>query len=72
MNIRVAVLAVSMLTIMPAMTPAVAPVAPAATENSSVRVALVIGNASYPDSAAAPSRKATWTAPMPGNGSLTS
>ncbi|MEH6952081.1 hypothetical protein V4R08_12210 [Nitrobacter sp. NHB1] len=69
MNIRVAVLAVSMLTMMPAMAPAGAS---AATENSRVRVALVIGNASYPDSAAALSRKLTGTPPMPGNGPLTS
>jgi uncharacterized caspase-like protein len=46
MTLRVAVLAVLMLTMLPAMAPA----ASAATENSSARVALVIGNASYPDS----------------------
>src|SRR3569623_2140761 len=48
MTLRVAVLAVLMLTMLPAMAPA----ASAATENGSARVALVIGNASYPDSEA--------------------
>ncbi|HEU4805456.1 MAG TPA: caspase family protein [Nitrobacter sp.] len=43
MNIQVAVLAVLMLTMVPAM-------APAATKNVSARVALVIGTAKYPDS----------------------
>jgi hypothetical protein len=43
MNLRFAGLAVLMLTTLPAM-------ALAATENGSARVALVIGNASYPDS----------------------
>ena len=49
MIIRVALLAALMLTVAPAMVPA-AP-SPAA-ENSSARVALVIGNAKYPDSEA--------------------
>src|SRR4051794_19943051 len=49
MIIRVALLAALMLTVAPAMVPA-AP-SPAA-ENGSARVALVIGNAKYPDSEA--------------------
>ena len=47
MNIRVALLAALMLTVVLAMAPAIA-----AAENGSARVALVIGNANYPDSEA--------------------
>jgi hypothetical protein len=49
MNLRVAGLAVLLLTMLPALAPATAS---DATENGSARVALVIGNASYPDSEA--------------------
>jgi hypothetical protein len=49
MNLRSAGVAVLMLTMLPAMAPAAAS---AATEKGSARIALVIGNASYPDSEA--------------------
>ncbi|WP_438275429.1 caspase family protein [Nitrobacter sp.] len=47
MNLRSAGVAVLILTMLPAMAPAAAS---AATEKGSARIALVIGNASYPDS----------------------
>ena len=49
MNLRSAGVAALMLAMLPAMAPAAAP---AATEKGSARIALVIGNASYPDSEA--------------------